>query len=514
MILRAGLIGSSSGWEELLRQCGVPVVAAKAGGEETFSVLIVARPPDPAETSFIRRYLAGGGGVMGSSAYLETLVERREEQVHLAHIVPEPGGEIGGLSLMDIETTGFLPREANCLRTDDLQFAVFAGSIAGGLAVVTPFDPGELLGDFRAVERYFYARPDRLPSERVARVAKGELTHFVAGALEFLHHGRGIPFARLSPFPSGARNVCAIRIDTDGGTEEEVGELLAISRETGIPFTWFVDAGSHSGWLGEFSRMTGQEVGLHCFEHRIFLDARKDEENIRRGAAALEKAGVHAEAFAAPFGFWSSDIGRAIDGAGFRYSSEFAWACDAYPQHPFAGFARYATLQVPVHPVAIGTLKRCGYTSAQMSQYYRDVVAAKVVRGEPLFFYQHPGHGHWDVVRDLCRACLDTGAVPLTLGNYAAWWKERIALSPEFRCEGDVVSTSSGGAERAGEKFSVKITRRREGETTVPLGGNDAGLPRREEPVYTPPADIRRIREFDLRGEIGRQFTRFQRKFT
>ncbi|HTO93181.1 MAG TPA: hypothetical protein VMM80_02375, partial [Bacteroidota bacterium] len=207
MMLRAGMIGGSPGWEELLRQVGVPFVAAKTGDEESFSVLIVTRPLDSEEAGFVRRYLGGGGAVMGASVFMGDLVARRDEPVRLAHIVPETNEKIVGLSLMDIETTVYVPREANCLRADDLQFAVFAGSLAGGLSVVTPFDPGELMGDYRAIERYFYARPERLPSERVARVAKGELAHFVAGALEFLHHERGLPFARLSPFPAGATNV-------------------------------------------------------------------------------------------------------------------------------------------------------------------------------------------------------------------------------------------------------------------------------------------------------------------
>jgi len=513
MNLRAGVIGSSPGWEELLRQTGFPYAEAPKGLEESYSVIVVARSLDAQEASSLRRYLGRGGAVIGASTLLGELVERREEPVRLGHIVPDGGGAIGGISLMDVETTGYVPREANCLRTDDLQFAVFAGPLAGGVAVVTPFDPGELMGDFRAVERYFFARPERLPSERVSRVAKGEVAHFVAGALEFLHHSRGLPFARVSPFPSGSANVCAIRIDTDGGTEEEIDELLSISAETGIPFTWFVDAGSHGEHLGQFARMEGQEIGLHCFEHRIYLDARKDEENMRRGASALEQAGVIPTAFAAPFGFWSHDIGGVVDRAGFRYSSEFAWACDAFPQFPVTQYSRFATLQVPVHPIAIGALRRCGYTPAQMSQYYQDAVDVKMRRGEPLFFYQHPGHRHWDVVRDLCRRCLEAGATPVTLGAYADWWKERISLRPEFLVEGDVVKTSAG-SEHASRVFSVDVTRKGEGKRIVPLGGTDAGLPAGAESTYTPPADIRRIREFDLRGEIGRQFTRFQRKFT
>ena len=56
--------------------------------------------------------------------------------------------------------------------------------------------------------------------------------------------------------------------------------------------------------------MERQEIGLHCFDHRIYLDASRDEENIRRGIAAMKEAGLSPASFAAPFGFWSPDLGK------------------------------------------------------------------------------------------------------------------------------------------------------------------------------------------------------------
>ncbi len=517
MNLRVGMIGSSPGWEELLSQVGVPVLhpVPPDSPPGTFSAVVATGRLKEDEAAFLREYLRNGGAVLGSSESLAGLLARTGDPVRLSYLAPEAGCRIRGLSLLDVERTGSIPREANCLRTNDNVYAVFAGELLGGLAVVAPFDPGEAMEDFRAVERYFYARQERLPSERVSRVGKSEVLHFVRGALEYLHHGRGIPFACLSPFPGGAVNVCASRIDTDSGTPEEIDELYRISSESGIPFTWFLDVGSHRSWLARFAEMERQEIGLHCFDHRIYLDAAKDEENIRRGLSAMKESGLAASSFAAPFGFWSPDFGRAIDRAGFRYSSEFAWAYDSLPHYPVTRSGRYTTMQMPVHPIAIGSMRRSGYTPAQMIQYFHDVVAGKLSRREPLFFYHHPGHRQWDVVRDLCDHMRSSGARPVTLGEYAAWWSARRALRPSFRVDGDSVVTSIEGVAPVADAcdVSVCISRKEGEEILVPLLEGDTGKERRRVLPYVSAGDITRIREFDLRGEIGRRFTRLQRRF-
>jgi len=517
MNLRVGMIGSSPGWEELLCQAGVPVLhpVQPDSPPGAFSVIVASRRPEGDEEAFVREYLRGGGGILGSSAFLGSLLAQAGDPVRLSYIAPDPRGVLRGLSLMDVETTGAIPREANCLRTDENVYAVFAGDLLGGLAVVTPFDPGEAMEDFRAVERYFYARQERLPSERVSRIGKNEVLHFVRRALEYLHHGRGIPFACLSQFPGEAVNVCAMRIDTDSGTPDEIDELYRISSESKVPFTWFLDAGSHSRWLGRFAEMERQEIGLHCYDHRIYLDAARDEENIRRGLTAMTESGLHPAAFASPFGFWSPDLGKAIDRAGFRYSSEFAWAYDSLPCYPVTRAGRYATMQIPIHPIAVGNMRRSGYTPAQMSQYFHEVIAGKLSRGEPLFFYHHPGHGQWDVLRDLCDHMQALGARPLTLGEYAAWWSSRLALRASFRLEGKSVITSieGAGAEAGACDVCVRISTKEGEEILVPFPGGDPGKKEHRGRPYVPPADITRIREFDLRGEIGRQFTRLQRRF-
>jgi len=207
---------------------------------------------------------------------------------------------------------GTAPREANCCRTHENSFAIFAGELLGGVAVVLPFDPGNVMQDFRASERYFYADPERLPSERVSRVAKGEVLHLVHSSLAYVHTC-GDSLRSIVPDAAGCKNVFAFRIDTDKGTREEIDALDVIAGEYRMAFSWFLDVKSHEDWLSRFRAMEGQEIGLHCYEHRVYLDALKDGANIRRGITAMKAAGLVPRSYAAPFGFWSPDLARIVD---------------------------------------------------------------------------------------------------------------------------------------------------------------------------------------------------------
>ncbi|HXX63788.1 MAG TPA: hypothetical protein VEO56_08330, partial [Bacteroidota bacterium] len=121
MTLTIGTIGSSPGWEELLRQEGVPFRRVIVGEAETnaFSTIVVCRAPLKEELAFIREYLRSGGALLGCSTYLRDIVSLEEESRQIAYLTPDGDGDIPGLSLIDVEATGTIAREANCFRTTD-----------------------------------------------------------------------------------------------------------------------------------------------------------------------------------------------------------------------------------------------------------------------------------------------------------------------------------------------------------------------------------------------------------
>jgi hypothetical protein len=490
----------------------------EADPDKRYSVVVLSRRINPDEEAMLREYLRHGGALLACVSHCSGLVKAVDEQVRIRYIRPDMSGKIRGLSLLDVETDGMLPREANSFRTNDNVFALFAGELLGGIAVVFPFDPGYILEDFRATERYFYARPERLPSERVSRTGKGEVFHLLHEALVYLHQERGLPYARLWPFPDGAMNVFAFRIDTDGGTQGQIDELYRQVAAAGINASWFLDVASHESWLNRFSKMEGQEIGLHCYQHRVFLDGARDTENITHGRMAMRDAGLTANAFVAPFGFWSPEFGKIIDALNFEYSSEFGWAYDALPHFPISSNTRHRTLQIPVHPVSVGNLRKAGYTATEMIRYFRDVVDWKVLRGEPLFFYHHPGHRYPDVVESILESGRAGATHTMSLGAFASWWKERLSVVPAFCLEGDRLTShdnrQADGTESKRVCFEFTTAKGLTGISPMHSSIDLTGVHEERRREFVPPEDLQRIREFDLRGEIGRQFTRIQRRFT
>jgi hypothetical protein len=121
------------------------------------------------------------------------------------------------------------------------------------------------------------------------------------------------------------------------------------------------------------------------------------------------------------------------------------------------------------------------------------------------------------VIRRLCEEARGVGARVMTLGEYAAWWNVRLGIRPTVTCGGgSLVSKCEGPSPAPGDLDVLLEISRRPGEKALIALGSSVALDKlswRSVPLFSAPSDIRRMREFDLRGEIGRQFTRLQRRF-
>jgi len=163
------------------------------------------------------------------------------------------------------------------------------------VGVVLPFDVQQAMTDLRVTSKAFYDRRDRLPSERVSLVSRGEIRHLLRSSLVWLHRARGLPYAHLWYYPGRAHSVATLRVDTDGAPREDVDVLYRIMHDAGVPGTWFLDVKAHEAWLPHFRTLAGQEIGLHCYEHRFGTDINADEANMRRGHRLLTAAGWKVE---------------------------------------------------------------------------------------------------------------------------------------------------------------------------------------------------------------------------
>ena len=520
MRIRIGLLTDASPWRQMLSQEGVSfgVVDIKNLNTNEWSVVVVTRSLSSDESAIIDHYLHHGGGILGFTAHLSALkgIEYRREWVD--HIVSDAGDFSADIGILDLGVQGFIPREANRLRTDAGAQAVFAGPFHGGHAVILPFDPAESIVDPRSAVRRFYFSQERLPSDRVSLVNKGEMRHLVRRSLEYLHFVRGLPYVHLSYFPDGKRNLFAFRVDTDGAPKEDIDDLYRRARDHEISVTWFLDVKSHEDWIAHFHNFVHHEIGVHCYLHQTFETGEKNKENISTAISVMKAAGFSPKGFAAPFGMWNRSLSGVLEDLGFAYSSEFSYAYDTLPFYPEISGVRGATLQVPIHPVCIGSMLRVGYSEEQMSQYFRGVMERKMSRGEPLFFYHHPSHRSWGVMEDLFEQARRFGITSTTLLDFAEWWKRRERIFFHAEYEGNVVTT--GSTEDGGSFPSdvwIEITTNGDRSYRAPLREGKIDLRHTEGSEiiekFSPPDDIRRAREFDSRSALGDLYNMLMRKF-
>jgi hypothetical protein len=516
MKVLVGVSAHSLFWEQLLRQEGIPyrvVDLAEGNAVSEFSVMVVPRLTTGSESEALLGYLRRGGAVMGAARHLPGLPGMKTRREPIEYVVTDGDQVFPTVGLLDLALRGDVPREANHLRTQQNTFAVFAGEISGGIGVVFPFDVAELFFDYRALAKAFYGRRERLPSERVSLVAKGEIQHLVHDALVYLHHARGLPYVHAWYHPGVAKNVLAFRVDTDAGTRPDIDALYRVVRGAGIRATWFLDVRAHEPWIQHFESMVEQEIGVHCYDHVAYTDEEQARYQLGRAKQVVEAVGFAPEGVAAPFGFWTPALARAIEQLGFAYSSEFGYAYDAFPIVGATRDATFAPPQIPVHPVSIGSLLRVGYRPDAMMEYYDRVVRTKLERDEPLFFYHHPGHRCPDVARFLLERAQHEGVMNMTLREYARWWKGRSAAPLFFDIRGSELHVESVSY----------LNEHGVGLRVLPEGRNEILVPpasvidlkmlkadRRPAPSF--PEDLRRIRETEPRRMLGDLYTAMLRR--
>jgi hypothetical protein len=158
---------------------------------------------------------------------------------------------------------------------------------------------------------------------------------------------------------------------------------------------------------------------------------------------------------------------------------------------------------------------KVGYTDAKMMEYFDRVIRGKVSRHEPLFFYHHPTHRRWDVVRWVTHLRQE-GIERMTLGEYGQWWKRRVEVKYSADVHGNEVLIEHSAASVPDDVWLRIVNPNRE-EVILPFKadinrGSIAkwSMPEKPDP---PPEDIRRIREFDPRQTVGQLYNTLIRKF-
>lgn len=229
---------------------------------------------------------------------------------------------------------------------------------------------------------------------------------------------------------NGHKAAFAFRIDLDYFHPAHVARTLEAAEKHGIRMTWFVNMETgrfHEEELRGIGK--SQDVQNHGFFHKTFDGAKENLENILRADSHLKEMGFSCRGFAAPFGKGNAQLGQALERAGYGYSSEFREGRKIFPFYPELGSGKASILQVPIHPVCLGSLLELGYNEEEAIGYFGKVIDFFYGKQIPIFLYGHPTGrlgAYPRVLESIFEKVKGLDGVWFTdLTEYAEFWKEK-----------------------------------------------------------------------------------------
>ncbi len=425
------LLGNDIHWRQLLGQEGVAFRTGATGRElDQTAVLILDRKPMRSEETAIRKFADSGGTVLASTAFAARVwPDIGFSSKRLRYIVPDDSNLFRNVGVVQLETRGCIPRQANAGRTPDGTPAIYAGRFGQGWCVLLPFEVPTLLAGTGTSVRTFHAdTPSRSVSETVARVNRGEVRRLVANSLKFLLARVGRPYVHLACIPAGTSGLIGFRVDTDFDAAGELQAVVRLSERLGLQFSWFLNAQALEQTVDRVADdLKGQDIQLHCYFHKVYPNLRRNLDNLSRGRELLRRAGINPTGVAGPFGEWTTGWNEALAELGFAYSSEFCLAYDDLPFRPVVDGIETRVLQIPVHPVCPGRLLSARADKETVVSYFKRYVDLQAARGEPCFMYGHPGRVSRladEIGRVLAYGRQQCGTWT-SMTDYATWWRKR-----------------------------------------------------------------------------------------
>ncbi len=229
---------------------------------------------------------------------------------------------------------------------------------------------------------------------------------------------------------NGHKGIFAFRIDLDFFHPKHVEKTLKAAEKHEIDMTWFVNMETGQFHEREIKRIAKtQDVQNHAFLHETFKDSVKNFENIMKGDKLLQEMGVKCSGFAAPFGFWNKELGSALEKTGYEYSSEFRKGKNIFPFYPKGNGKKSKVLQVPIHPICLGSLFESGYNEKEAIEYFDKIIKLLYEKQIPIFLYGHPTGrigAHPKVLEKIFEKVKELDDVWFTnLTEYANFWKKK-----------------------------------------------------------------------------------------
>lgn len=459
MELTVGITEMQPGWSTVLGQIGVPYQKVELDqpiDPKKISVLILSSMPTADQKENLFQFLKSGGGILSEANFTTTFLNLGLKDIFIKYLHPNQDSVFSQVPLCDLEMRCEIAADAQHIPNQDGVKTVAIQDYQNGKVVILPSGFCNRLIEPKGISRRnFPSLTKRFPTERISRVSTGGIRHIIQRALEYLFHCCKLPFVQTWFFPNGEKNIFAFRVDTDSASRKEIESLHQICRQNDISATWFLDTKSHRNWIRYVSEMKEQEIGYHCWDHRVYPNFHANRLDMERGLSVLTKVDIKPTGYATPFGEWNPSIGRLVQEKGFAYSSESGCAYDDFPFFPHMRSGFSSSLQVPIHPVSTRRLQLARYSEDQMAQYYSRIIQQKLFLNDPIVFYDHPVHGHSKIFEDIFSEVRERNIPNATLNDYQAWWRKRLNATWQATFENGKVLVHSSNADAS---IWLKIT--------------------------------------------------------
>lgn len=392
----------------------------------------------------ILQYLESGGAVLTEANIAKSLLNIPVKRIYLRYVYSQEDAIFSNIPVCDLNKWSRAAKHAQYLPNQSGNKTVSFLRHGKGTVMILPSGFAAAILEYGVQRLNFQGEGrGRFPSERVVKVSKGSIRRIIQKAIIYLYHMRKLPFVHLWHLPGGSPNLFGFRVDTDFSSREDSLALYEVCRRNNIRATWFVETRSAMEWIKTFAGMENQEIGYHCYRHRIFKGYRGNRRDFQQGMKVLRNAGIYPAGYAAPFGEWNPALDKVVRENGFLYSSEFALGYDDLPFYPYTSGAFSPVLQVPVHPISIGRLNWARYGEEDMLNYYRRIIRERSAIFEPVFLYHHPGQGRFHIFDKIFQEINGQNIPTISMGEYAAWWQRRDEIDWEATFENDRIAITS-----------------------------------------------------------------------
>lgn len=267
----------------------------------------------------------------------------------------------------------------------------------------------------KSSKRKFFLSPSKVfPDEIVNKNSKFFIRKMIEFVIIKIHLTGDIPFVKICDSPKN-RSIFLLRIDTDFSSKQDLILLKNVCSKNGIKSTWFVHSEAHENYINLFNQFENDEIAVHTHSHKLFDNEIEQSVDINCCKNLLEENGLKVYGFAAPFGAWSNNLAIALNKFDFKYSSEFSLDYDNLPYH----FNN--RLQIPIHPICIGSFKRTKATDEEILNYFKKVIYKKYSLQEPILLYYHPLDGRLNVLELIFEYINKLNINNYTFNEYSEW---------------------------------------------------------------------------------------------